>query len=364
MSFGLFPALQIVVRSLIMNQIEFFLTNSEFVRWVKEPDKDLDTYWKNWLDANPERREDLQSAREIVEGIQFEEIIPTAEIRDEVLAKILKESNTIEGKISKDFKKKQSFINWINGISQIYKVAAVLLIAFLFYLPNFLNESESLEAEKSSLVPWITKSTSHGEKLNLTLPDGSRVWLNSGSKLEFPERFSETERFMSLSGEAYFEVKKDSLRPFRVESEGFITTALGTSFNINTKNNPLLKISLLTGKVVIDRDQEKEQITLIPGQEFQFDKVGNEKRVMSFNLETAIAWKEGRLIFDNASLPEVVQILEEWYGVKFSLANAENVSWKFSGDYQNQILDNVLNSISFIEKFEYEINGKNVKLKF
>ncbi|SMD46161.1 FecR family protein [Aquiflexum balticum DSM 16537] len=364
MSFGLFPALHNVVISLIMNQIEFFLTNPEFVRWVREPDKDLDTYWKNWIDANPERRKDLQSAREIVEGIHFKEIIPTAEIRDEVLAKILKESNSIEKKISEDFQKKQSLVNWIREIGQIYKVAAVLVIAMLFYLPNMLNKNEASEASASSRVPWIEKSTSHGEKLSITLPDGSRVWLNSGSRLKFPDKFSETERFMSISGEAYFEVKKDSLRPFRVESEGFVTTALGTSFNINTKNNALLKISLLTGKVTVDRNQDSDKITLIPGQEFQFDKAGNEKRVKSFNLERAIAWKEGRIIFENASLPEVVQTLEEWYGVKFSLVNAEKVKWKFSGEYQNQILDNILNSISYIEKFEYEINGKNVKLKF
>lgn len=347
-----------------MNQVEFFLTNPEFVRWVKEPDKDLDTYWKNWLDANPERRQDLQAAREIVEGIHFEEITPTAEVRDAVLAKILKESNTTEKTISGDFQKNKSLIHWINRIGQIYKVAAILVIAFLLYLPNFLNESEALEATKSSFVPWVEKSTSHGEKLNITLPDGSRVWLNSGSKIEFPEKFSETERYMSIKGEVYFEVKKDSLRPFRVESDGFVTTALGTSFNINTKNNSLLKISLLTGRVVIDRGQESDQITLIPGQEFQFNKVGNEKWVKNFNLDKVIAWKEGRIIFENASLPEVVKTLEEWYGVKFSLVNAKNVEWKFSGEYQNQILENILNSISYIEKFEYDINGKNVKLKF
>lgn len=364
MSFGLFPALENVVISLIMKQVEFFLTNPEFVRWVKEPDRDLDTYWKNWIDANPERWEDLKSAREIVEGIHFEEIIPMAEIRDEVLAKILKESNPVEKKISTDFRRRQPLVNWINGIGQIYKVAAVLVIALLFYLPNFLNKNEVSESSSSSRVILVEKSTSHGEKLSITLPDGSRVWLNSGSKLEFPEKFSETERYMSISGEAYFEVKKDSLRPFRVESEGFVTTALGTSFNINTKNNSLLKISLLTGKVIVDRNQETDKITLIPGQEFQFDKGGNEKRVKSFNLERAIAWKEGRIIFENASLPEVIMTLEEWYGVKFSLVNAENVKWEFSGEYQNQILDNILNSISYIEKFEYDINGKNVKLKF
>jgi len=347
-----------------MNKVEFLLTNPEFVRWVRHPDKDLDTYWKNWMEANPERIEDLKSAREIVEGILFEEILPITEIRGEVLAKILKESSVLGNKVSEDSKDKKSLIDWFNQIGQVYKVAAILILALAMYLPNFLQKNEASESSDSNRVPWIEKSTAQGEKLNITLPDGSRVWLNSGSKLEFPEKFSETERYMSISGEAYFEVKKDSLRPFRVESDGFVTTAMGTSFNINTKIGSLVKISLVTGKVSVDKNLVTEQIILNPGQEFNFDKVGFEKWVDNFDLEKVMAWKEGKIIFENASLPEVVQTLEDWYGVKFSLINANKVNWKYSGEYQNQILENILNSISYVENFEYEINGKNVELKF
>jgi transmembrane sensor len=347
-----------------MNKVEFLLTNPEFVRWVRYPDKDLDTYWKNWMEANPERVEDLKTAREIIEGIQFEEILPNAEIRDEVLGKILKESSVLGNKLSKDSKDKKSLIDWFNQIGQIYKVAAILILALAMYLPNFLHKNEASESSESNRGLWIEKSTAQGEKLTITLPDGSKVWLNSGSKLEFPEKFSETERYMSISGEAYFEVKKDSLTPFRVESDGFVTTAIGTAFNVNTKSNGLLKVSLVEGKVSVDRNLENDQIILDAGQEFQFDRVENNKRVGNFNLEKVMAWKEGKIIFENAGLPEVVRTLEDWYGVKFNLVNAKNVKWNFSGEYQNQILENLLNSISYIENFEYEINGKNVELKF
>jgi transmembrane sensor len=347
-----------------MNKVEFLLTNPEFVRWVRHPDKDLDTYWKNWIEANPERIEDLKSARELVEGIKFEKIRPNAEIKDEVLAKILKESNVVEREYSNKSSKKKSLIEWSNQIRQIYKVAAILVLALVLYLPNFLHKNEASEGLASDKVLWIEKSTSQGEKLSITLPDGSRVWLNSGSRLEFPEKFSEEERYMSLTGEGYFEVKKDSLRPFRVESDGFVTTALGTSFNINTKKNSMVRISLVTGKVSVDRNLEKEEVVLMPGQEFQYDKNGNGYSVKNFSLGKILAWKEGKIIFENANLSQVVETLEDWYGVKFKLINAENVKWNFSGEYQNQILDNLLNSISYIENFEYEINGKNVELKF
>ncbi|WP_373492736.1 FecR family protein [Aquiflexum sp.] len=347
-----------------MNNVEFLLTNPEFVRWVRNPDKDLDTYWKNWMEANSERTEDLKSAREFVEGIQFEEVLPRDEIKDDLLAKILKEGSVSEKEIIYDSNKNKSLTDWISQIGQIYKVAAILIFALAMYLPNFLHKNEASVGLESVQVPWVEKSTAKGEKLSITLPDGSRVWLNSGSKLEFPEKFSETERNMSISGEAYFEVKKDSLRPFRVESDGIVTTALGTSFNINTKNRSLVRISLVSGKVSVDKDIAQEEIILIPGQEFQFDKKGNDQWVKNFNPEKVVAWKEGKLIFENASLSEVVQTLEDWYGVKFNLVNAEKVKWNFSGEYQNQILDNLLNSIAYAENFEYEINGKNVKLKF
>ena len=347
-----------------MNKVEFLLTNPEFVRWVRHPDKDLDTYWKNWLDANPERSEDLKMAREIVEGIQFEKIIPKAEMRDEVLASILKESSVMEDTISKGSKRKNSVIDWYNQISQMYKVAAIVVFALMLYLPNVLFKNNAPEAQELNRVPLIEKITAQGEKLSITLPDGSRVWLNSGSKLEFPEKFAETERYLSISGEAYFEVKKDTLRPFRVESDGFVTTALGTSFNINTKSGSLVKISLVTGKVSVDKNLVSEQVILNPGQEFNFDKVGFERWVGKFDPAKVIAWKEGKIIFENASLSQVIQTLEDWYGVKFTVKNGKNVNWQFSGEYQNQILENVLNSISFSENFEYAIDGKNVELKF
>lgn len=347
-----------------MNKVEFLLTNPEFVRWVRYPDKDLDTYWKNWMEANPEMVEDLKSAREIVEGIQFEEILPNAEIREEVLAKILKESYVIGDKVNKDVKYKISAFDWFYQMSQVYKIAAILIIALALYLPNFLHQNKASESQESNPGILIEKSTAQGEKLNITLPDGSRVWLNSGSKLVFPEKFSEKDRYMSISGEAYFEVKKDSLRPFRVESDGFVTTALGTSFNINTKVGSLVKISLVTGKVSIDKNLVTDQVILDPGQEFNFDKIGFERWVGDFDPEKVMAWKEGKIIFENASLSQVVQTLEDWYGVKFTIENGKNVNWKFSAEYQNQMLDNILKSISYIENFEYAINGKNVELKF
>jgi len=215
-----------------------------------------------------------------------------------------------------------------------------------------------------AVIQTLNKNIAKGEKLSFTLPDGTRVWLNSGSTISYPEKFDFDQRVIKMEGEGFFEIEKDTLRPFKVVSGGFVTTALGTSFNVKTNKTSGLKVSLVTGIVKVEGENSIEEYLLEPGLEFIDDLKSGKKTIRKFNPDKVLAWKEGRIIFENASLSEVVMTLEDWYGVEIHLVNAENVKWKFSGEYQNQILDNVLNSMSFIEKFNYKINGKNIELTF
>jgi hypothetical protein len=348
-----------------MNKIEFFLTNPEFVRWVKESDKELDEYWERWMEANPEAFPDILAAKEIVNSIQFEELKPEAGVKEDILSRILKDNEIAdkEGKSTNNIPTSPKTGLW-SKFGQIPRIAAILLLSLSipFYF-MFLNPQEEKLAE-AEVVPTLEKNIAKGEKLSFTLPDGTRVWLNSGTTISYPEKFGTDQRLVKMDGEAFFEIEKDSLRPFRVISEGFVTTAIGTSFNVKTNKVSGLKISLVTGKVKVEGEDSKEEFFLEPGLEFLDDLKSGKRTVRKFNPDKVLAWKEGRIIFENASLQEVVGTLEDWYGVEIHLVNAENVKWKFSGEYQNQILDNVLNSMSFIEKFNYKINGKNIELTF
>lgn len=227
--------------------------------------------------------------------------------------------------------------------------------------PDETSHTTPIVAEQIAL---LTKSTLPGEKLQLTLKDGSKVWMNATSEIQFLEKFDSLERRVVLTGEAYFEVAKDSLRPFIVETNGLSTTALGTSFNITTKNEGQIHISLLSGKVRISSASDQEDVYLDPGKELRYTANGQKHQVGSFDSHKVMAWKEGNLLFHDATLLSVVKQLEEWYGVKIQIENGERIRWKYSAEYKNQTLEDVLNSLSYIQQFEYTLEGKQVKFKF
>jgi transmembrane sensor len=347
-----------------MTRIEFFLTNPEFVRWVKESDKKLDEYWEKWMEANPDAFPDIMAAKEIISSMQFKELQADAGVKEAVLTKILKNDAFEKRELhySKDGSGGQNIWFW-SRMGQVPRIAAILFITLsvpLFYFLSNPKRKEELEV----VIATVQKDIAKGEKLSLTLPDGTRVWINSGSSLSYPEIFDKDLRQVKLEGEAYFEIEEDTLRPFEVVSGGFVTTALGTSFNVKSQPGSALTVSLMTGKVKVAEEESGEDYFLEPGLEFIDNLLAGQRTVRKFNPEKVLAWKDGKIIFENATLPEVVKTLEDWYGVEINLVNAENEKWKFSGEYKNEILENVLNSMSFIEKFEYKINGKNIELIF
>ena len=241
----------------------------------------------------------------------------------------------------------------------------LVLTCYSGYLLNQFIGSEIPTVEIDEIQPTlITKTTHNGEKLNFKLPDGSSVWLNSGSQLTFPKEFDSLERNVALIGEGYFEVKRDTLRAFKVVSGNLETEALGTSFNVNFFNPKQVLVSLLSGKVKIQTKALEESYILEPGQQLQYIPTEKEIKILKVTSETAIGWKDGLLSFKNAGFSEVIKSLERWYGVTIQVSGNPSKNWKLSGRYENQNLDLVLDRMSFIEDFNYEIVRKNIHLKF
>ncbi|GMQ28149.1 FecR family protein [Algoriphagus confluentis] len=347
-----------------MKRVEKFLTNQEFVRWVKDSDPELDAYWNSWITAHPEFLPEIKKAREIVLGIQFQEHHVDPEVKAEILTKILQGSPSLETATNDGNWISKNHLGFWSRFSQFQRISAILFIAILFsWLIHEEQETPPIPIE-SNMVSNIEKITSPGEKLFLTLPDGTEVWLNSSSSLVFPPSFDGNSREVQLKGEGFFKVAEDLNRPFSVVSEGVITTALGTSFNINTEGEERVKVSLVTGKVKILEELKQEEFFLNPGQQMTYNLAARTGAIQDFSIAEITAWKDGVILFKKASLNEVVKKLENWYGVKINLSNAENVHWEFSGEYQNQILENVLKSMSYVEGFDYRINEKVVEIKF
>jgi ferric-dicitrate binding protein FerR (iron transport regulator) len=177
------------------------------------------------------------------------------------------------------------------------------------------------EGAEGQAPAWNKLSTPRAGQFRITLPDGTRVWLNAASSIRYPTAFAGRERKVEITGEVYFEVMPDALKPFRVEVDGRSTVeVLGTSFNISAYNDEtLLKTTLLEGKVKVSAQNMPAQ-ELRPGQQAQQALSGN--IVISNDVDPAevLAWKEGWFQFNQAALPEVMRQLARWYDVEVRYA--------------------------------------------
>lgn len=150
---------------------------------------------------------------------------------------------------------------------------------------------------------------------SLTLPDGSLIQLNSNSSLTYPVEFKEKKRYVKLNGQAFFEVAQISGKPFTIELDGAIVTVLGTSFNISQYQNPNnIEVAVISGKVMLQTDDvPPKEIVLTQGEKGIFNKASRELSKEMITNHNFMAWKTGRLEFDQTSLPEVLKTIGETY---------------------------------------------------
>ena len=176
-----------------------------------------------------------------------------------------------------------------------------------------------------------TLKTPRGMDLKVTLPDGSEVWLNAESSLEFPTAFSDARRVM-LKGEAYFKVARDEKRPFIVTTDKMNVKVLGTEFNFRHYDNERTQVALINGSVeILNADNTATDIVLQPGQGANVDKQG-QIRVQQVDTYAAIQWVDGYFYFQNQTLISALREIARWYnvGVVFENTDAANEKIHFS----------------------------------
>ncbi len=242
-----------------------------------------------------------------------------------------------------------------------YAAAAVILIATgLFYFYPTTNQTMVVVDNNQ-----VIKENPRGVKSQIQLPDGTHVWLNSASSISYQNDFSDSVRLITLKGEAYFEVVKDSIRPFIVKSGNITTTALGTAFNVNAFNEDNIQVSLHEGKVSLAKENELETTILLPGQQANVNRSGFS--IQTFDGEEVLAWKDGMIYFNNTDFEIMLSTLEKWYNVSFRierLTAEKRKQIKVTGKFKNQTLVNVLKLLGHSMHFEYTIDQKIVTLKF
>lgn len=170
--------------------------------------------------------------------------------------------------------------------------------------------------------------TPRGGEYQIRLPDGTKVWLNAESVLRFPRMFSGNERHVYAQGELYFEVARDSTRPFRVELESYTVEVTGTEFNVRTYADGPQLTTLVSGGVTIYR--ENEIVCLKPGEEAVLQQAGGTIHVQKAEVESRLAWLRGYFLFDNAKLEDIMNELGRWYNVDIFFENTKVREERFS----------------------------------
>lgn len=192
----------------------------------------------------------------------------------------------------------------------------------------------------------------------LTLSDGTKVWLNAMSELRFPVQFGAGERRVFLKGEAYFEVAHDADRPFRVAVNDTEVEVLGTHFNINSYAE--VTTTLVEGSVKIHREEEEQ--LLVPGQEA---KVGEHITVYKANMDKVIAWKNGDFYFKSDNMVEIMEQLSRWYDIDVSYQGDVPLHTGYNGSISRNVnLSEVLEMLTFASGAVFSIDQKQVSVTF
>lgn len=253
--------------------------------------------------------------------------------------------SAVEQKIFGVPRGKQAFM----GLKYAYRVAAVLVFAMTAGLLSYVLTSNDL----------TTVASKSGEKLEVELPDGTRILLNEESKLRYDESFDDNKRIVYLEGQAFFEVARDVNRPFEIIGRLANISVLGTSFDFLAKENSA-RVNVYTGKVSFKNNTgSKAELVLTQNQQGKW--ANNEMEMIEELDHQATAWRFEELVFKSASLAEVSNKLSEFYKVEINLdATIENCL--ITTSFQNQSLEEVLEVLEIIANIKNERSGNQIQL--
>lgn len=203
-----------------------------------------------------------------------------------------------------------------------------------------------------------------GGEYRLVLSDGTSVRLNSGSILRYPVSFSGKERTVELSGEAFFEVATDSLRPFSVKTDGLVVKAYGTSFNINTHKPGHVYTALVEGCVGVIIESSGQEYEMTPSQLADFNPTTNQLEIWTTDLSPYISWVEGRFLFINETLEQIMNTLSLWYDFEVLFEQEELRQLHFSGSMKRyEQIDRTLDAISYTVNVSMNWRGKTLIIR-
>lgn len=333
-----------------------------------------------WLVSNEDNCETFRQAESIWNALE----IMTSGKKDynaEEAFNRFKETTGKEHKLKNKSNSIRSIIDWTIRVAAII----VIIIGSILFLSSIAKSDYFIGESFSEIV------SPRGSKVNMLLPDGTKVWLNSDSKIKYGKDYNQKDRIIYLVGEGYFEVARKPDKPFIVNTSDINIKALGTTFNIKSyPNEKTIETTLIEGKVVLERnsldDRNRRLITLGPNQKaiyfIETKKIatGNEpvkgvqpKNTITdsikqqyvvldnkANVEMSTAWKNNRLCFENESFQNLSIMLERRFGVTINFMDENIKHYRFSGKFYDIIIEQVLLALQYASPFYYLIKDNTI----
>ena len=388
------------------NIIISLLDDDLFIQWVLYPTPELNLYWQEQIDKDDELKINIYTLKDIINKLKIKEPTLSQDDRTAIWSKI--EQNTL-------YKTKERSARkiWL----QVASIAAVITLLAGGYWIFTRNQGQLAETDYTSIIvkdelfmrsndivltlpdnkKVAVDSTSiiynkdgisnidseqtkieaidklqlnqltvpYGKTVALTLSDGTRMWVNSGSKVIYPSVFGKDKREIFVSGEIYVDVVKNPDHPFIVKTNQININVLGTKFNVSAYDDESSQsVVLVSGAVGIKSKELKGDYNILPSQMLSYSTSSKEVNIQKVDVNNYISWIQGYLLLNSENLDNVLQKLERHYNISFSYDQNKLKDVRVSGklDLHGGIED-VLKYISITVPINYSINGKTVKIE-
>jgi ferric-dicitrate binding protein FerR (iron transport regulator) len=333
----------------IIYTTEDFVEDKDFRCWVNTPNETLDSYWTSFMEEFPEKTEPIMQAKQIVNALYIEEEPVAPEEYTESL-------NFLKAYIDK----KSGASDKISKLFVLMRNAAAILLLPTLAISTYFYQSQSGNKAAGQVVQYIVPN---GQKSNVILADGTKVWLNSGSTLTV-SLDNTKQRNVQLSGEAFFDVTKNEEVPFLVKTHDYSVKVYGTQFDVRAYPGQKESETILQEGSISILTDAKEEIKMTPGQSFYVDQQ-NKYTITEVDPEVHTSWKDNVLKIDNERLRDLLVRMEHWYGVKIQVDSYDVVKdLKYTLTIKTESLREMLDLMNYVTPLSYKIEGENVILKY
>jgi ferric-dicitrate binding protein FerR (iron transport regulator) len=259
--------------------------------------------------------------------------------------------------------KRIQFYNWKSVLTKVAAILAIPLLLTTIYISYLIGKNKGSQSTEYTVLQEIVSIP--GSRVHFKLPDQTEVWLNSGSKLEFPTNLaSNNQRRVKLSGQGYFQVSHDAKHPFLVETNSFTVKVLGTSFDVSCYDNDNRFCSTLEkGSISILNKADKEIGRLVPGEKGVVENGDESLSINKVDTELITSWKDGKLIFRNTPLHDVTKQMERWFNCQIDVdLKLVNSDISYTATIQQETIEEVLKMIEISTHVKTKIENRNVKI--